>query len=484
MKKVLAFDFGASSGRAVLAYVCGGKLKTEEIHRFKNEPVTVNGGMYWDVLRLFHEIKNGITAALKSGGFDAISVDTWGVDFGLIDKNGELLANPVHYRDRRTEDIPEKVFKIIPKDELFKRTGIQFMRINTLYQLMFLKLKKPYLLDMTDKFLLTPDLFAYFLTGEKKAETSIASTTNLLNPYTRNWDYDLIEKLGLPSRIFPEIAETGSVRGMLSEELCTELGCKSVPVISVAEHDTESAAAAMTVSDKKSVFISSGTWSLFGIETEKPLIGESDAGFTNECGCNNKICHVKNIMGLWLLQETRRQWQREGKDVGFDEMEKTALLAKSFKAFINPDDPSFETAGNIPLRICEYCRKTGQPVPESDGEILRCIYDSLAMKYRQSLMELSGDTGVAYEQLLIFGGGVKDKLLCKLTADACGIPVITGPSEATIIGNVKVALAALGEPCDGVGTESGSNTEYLPDKNNVWSQYDEIYKNILYKAIK
>lgn len=484
MKKVLAFDFGASSGRAVLACVCRGMLNVEEIYRFKNEPVTVNGGMYWDILRLFHEIKNGITAALQIGGFDAVSIDTWGVDFGLIDKNGELLSNPVHYRDNRTEGIQKKVFKKISEQEIYKRTGIQFMRINTLYQLMFLKLKRPDLLAGTDKFLMIPDLLAFFLTGEKRCEVSIAATTNLLNPYTRNWDYELIEKLGLPVGIFPEITEPGKVYGMLSDEICNELGCRSVPVIAVAEHDTASAVVAKPLSNESSAFISSGTWSLFGIETDKPLIEASDSGFTNECGYGNKICHIKNIMGLWLLQETRRQWKREGREVSFDEMEKAALSAKPFKAFINPEDSMFEAAGNMPQRIRKYCKKTGQPVPENDAEILRCIYDSLAMKYRQSLIELSRETGTFYKQLNIFGGGIKDKLLCQLTADACGIPVIAGPTEATVIGNVKVALSTLGELDLSEVSDYAEQTEYRPESGNIWRDYDEIYQNILLKAGK
>ncbi len=421
---------------------------------------------------------------MQNGGFDAVSIDTWGVDFGLIDKNGELLSNPVHYRDNRTEGIQKKVFKKISEQEIYKRTGIQFMRINTLYQLMFLKLKRPDLLAGTDKFLMIPDLLAFFLTGEKRCEVSIAATTNLLNPYTRNWDYELIEKLGLPVGIFPEITEPGKVYGMLSDEICNELGCRSVPVIAVAEHDTASAVVAKPLSNENAAFISSGTWSLFGIETDKPLIEASDSGFTNECGYGNKICHIKNIMGLWLLQETRRQWKREGREVSFDEMEKAALSAKPFKAFIDPADPMFEAAGNIPQRIRKYCKKTGQPVPENDAEILRCIYDSLAMKYRQSLIELSRETGTLYKQLNIFGGGIKDKLLCQLTADACGIPVIAGPTEATVIGNVKVALSALGELNLSEISDYAEQTEYCPDGGNIWRDYDEIYQNILLKAGK
>ena len=310
MKKVLSFDFGASSGRAMLATFNGEKISMEEIHRFSNDTVIVNGTMYWDILRLFFEIKAGITKAVNAGGFDAIGIDTWGVDFGLIDKRGKLLSNPVHYRDSRTSRNWDDVYKIISKDDIYTRTGIQYANFNTLYQLMYLKIEEPDVLENAETILLIPDLFAYMLTGERKAEMSIASTTNLLNPYTKDWDFELIEKLGLPKSIFPPVVKSGEVIGYLTDEICEELGCKKVPVIAAPEHDTASAVAATPSDTDDFVYISCGTWSLFGTESREPLISEqtSELNFTNEGGFKDTIRFLKNITGLWLIQESRRQW--------------------------------------------------------------------------------------------------------------------------------------------------------------------------------
>ena len=296
MKKVLSFDFGASSGRAMLATFDGEKISMEEIHRFSNDTVIANGTMYWDILRLFFEIKTGITKAVTAGGFDAIGIDTWGVDFGLIDKRGKLLSNPVHYRDSRTNGIWDEVYKIIPKDEIYNRTGIQFAAFNTLYQLMYLKLKEPEVLENAETMLFIPDLFAYMLTGEKKAEMSIASTSNLLNPYTKDWDFELIEKLGLPKSIFPPVIKSGEVIGYLTDEICEELGCKKVPVIAAPEHDTASAVAATPSDTDDFVYISCGTWSLFGTESKEPLISPQTAelNFTNEGGFKEKMYRVRS----------------------------------------------------------------------------------------------------------------------------------------------------------------------------------------------
>ena len=364
MKRILSFDFGASSGRAMLATLNNGKIEMKEIHRFSNDTGIVRGTMYWDVLRLFFEIKAGITAAVNRGGFDAIGIDTWGVDFGLIDKKGNLLSNPVHYRDLRTEGMLEEVFKIIPKDELYSLTGTQCLRINTLYQLMYLKLNEPELLERTDKILLMPDLFAYMLTGEIKDEASIVSTTNLSDPNTQDWNFELIRRLGLPERIFAPVVKPGSVFGMLSDEICEELGCEKVPVIAVASHDTASAVAATPSLSDDFVYISCGTWSLFGIESRKPILTEAAAAanFTNEGGFDNTTRFLKNIMGLWLIQESRRQWRREGVEVGFDTLEREALESEPFRCFIDVDDPMFETAGNLPKRVCKFCENGTLPL--------------------------------------------------------------------------------------------------------------------------
>ncbi len=488
MKRILAFDFGASSGRAMLASLENGKIKMEEIHRFSNDTVSVRGTMYWDVLRLFFEIKTAITKAVNSGGFDAVGIDTWGVDFGLLDKNGNLLSNPVHYRDTRTEGIPEKVFETVSKDELYSMAGTQCLRINTIYQLMYLKYNEPEILERAEKMLLMPDLFAYMLTGVMKAESSIVSTTNLFDPKTRDWNFELIEKLGLPKRIFAPVIKAGSVYGNLSDEICEELGCESVPVIAVATHDTASAVAATPSLTDDFVYISCGTWSLFGIETKTPILtpAAANANFTNEGGFDDTTRFLKNIMGLWLIQESRRQWRREGVEVGFDTLEKEALESEPFKCFIDVDDPMFETSGNLPRRVKEFCEKTGQYVPQTRGEVMRCIYQSLAMKYKYTFNSLRELSAKDYRRINILGGGIKDKLLCQMTADACNVEVLAGPTEATVMGNISVSLYALGEIEDfgGIRKVVSDSTElkkYLPNDNTLWENAYIDYIKIIEK---
>jgi len=446
-KKVLAFDFGASSGRAMLGEFDGSKISFNEIHRFSNDPVFVNGTLYWDVLRLFFEIKTGISKALAIGGFDAIGIDTWGVDFGLLDKKGRLISNPVHYRDTRTVGIDDEVFKIIPKEELYSRTGIQHMRINTVYQLACLAKNEPEMLDGAEKLLLMPDLFAYFLTGEMRGEITNASTTNIFDPKKDNWCFDICKKLGVKEELFPKTIRAGEIYGTLSKAICEELGCNEVPVVAVATHDTASAVVSAPAKDRDFVYISSGTWSLFGTESDAPIMNSKamEANFTNEIGFDGKIRFLKNIMGLWLIQESRRQWIREGENVGFDTLENEALEAEPFKCYINPDAPDFETPGNMPKRIRDYCARTGQYVPQTRGEIMRCIYESLAMKYRSTLEILQSITGKKYKSINMLGGGIKDTLLCKMSANACGIEVLAGPVEATVMGNIAVQYIALGE---------------------------------------
>lgn len=447
VKKVLAFDFGASSGRAMLGEFDGSKISFNEIHRFGNDPVFVNGILYWDVLRLFFEIKTGISKALSLGGFDALGIDTWGVDFGLLDKKGRLISNPVHYRDTRTVGIDGEVFKIIPKEELYSRTGIQHMRINTVYQLAYLAKNEPEMLERAEKLLLMPDLFAYFLTGEMRGEITNASTTNIFDPKENNWCFDICKKLGGNEGIFPKTIRAGEIYGTLSKEICEELGCKAVPVVAVATHDTASAVVSAPAKDRDFVYISSGTWSLFGTESDVPIMNSKamEANFTNEIGFDGKIRFLKNIMGLWLIQESRRQWMREGENVGFDTLENEALEAEPFKCYINPDAPDFETPGNMPKRIRDYCERTGQYVPQTRGEIMRCIYESLAMKYRSTLETLQSITGKKYKSINMLGGGIKDTLLCRMSANACGIEVLAGPVEATVMGNIAVQYIALGE---------------------------------------
>lgn len=475
MKKVLAFDFGASSGRAIIGSFDGEKITLKEVHRFTNDPVELGGTLYWDVLRLFYEIKQGIVKAKIAGGFDSIGIDTWGVDFGLIDKNGRLLENPVHYRDKRTSGLVEESFKSVPRQKMYDITGIQFMELNTLFQLISLKKQRPEMLERADKMLFMPDLFAYFLTGKMCSEYSIASTSQLIDINTRSWSKELLDAFGIKESLFAPLTEPGTQLGNLSKEICEECGVESVPVISVCGHDTQSAITAVPCESGDFAFLSSGTWSLFGTELQKPIVNETSLkiNITNEGGFGGTTGFLKNIIGLWLIQESRRQWQREGKDYSYADLEKLALSEEPFKCFIDPDAPEFVPQGNIPERVREFCRKTGQYVPESVGEIMRCIYESLAMKYRMTFEKLCECTGKDYPVIHVIGGGTKDGLLCRMTASSCGKIVKAGPIEATVMGNVAVQLmsdgtiGSISEARKAVAASESLKT-YEPENTDEW----------------
>ena len=485
MKRVLAFDFGASSGRAMIGTYEGGKLELKEIHRFSNDPVNLNGTLYWDILRLFFEIKQGITKAVNDGGFDAIGIDTWGVDFGLLDERGNLIDNPVHYRDERTDGMMEEVFSIVPKDEIYRITGNQIMRINTLYQLYYVSKYRPELLARAKHMLFIPDLFAYFLTGSIMAEYTIASTSQMLDAEKSDWAYDMLEKLGIPTRILPEIKDSGTIYGLLRADIAEELGCKQVPVVAVCTHDTGSAVVSVPSVEDDFCYVSSGTWSLFGTEIEKPLVNERSAAFniTNEGSYARKIRLLKNIMGLWLIQESRRQWRREGTEVSFADIEREALKVRPFQSFIDPDYPAFELPGNLPKHVQEYCRNTNQPIPQGIGEIAMVIYQSLAMKYRYVLDMLKELNGTEYGILHLVGGGGKDGLLSQMASNACNIKVIAGPTEATALGNVGVQMMALGEISDlkalrGIILSSADSKTYLPEHDQSWEDAYTRFLNV------
>lgn len=485
MKKVLAFDFGASSGRAIIGSFDGEKITLKEVHRFTNDPVDLGGTLYWDVLRLFYEIKQGIVKAKIAGGFDSIGIDTWGVDFGLIDKNGRLLENPVHYRDKRTSGLVEESFKSVPRQKMYDITGIQFMELNTLFQLISLKKQRPEMLERADKMLFMPDLFAYFLTGKMCSEYSIASTSQLIDINTRTWSKELLDAFGIKESLFAPLTEPGTQLGNLSKEICEECGVESVPVISVCGHDTQSAITAVPCESGDFAFLSSGTWSLFGTELQKPIVNETSLkiNITNEGGFGGTTGFLKNIIGLWLIQESRRQWQREGKDYSYADLEKLALSEEPFKCFIDPDAPEFVPHGNIPERVREFCRKTGQYVPESVGEIMRCIYESLAMKYRMTFEKLCECTGKDYPVIHVIGGGTKDGLLCRMTASSCGKTVKAGPIEATVMGNVAVQLmsdgtiGSISEARKAVAASESLKT-YEPENTDEWIKAYESFVKI------
>lgn len=485
-KRVLAFDFGASSGRAIIGCFDGDKITLEEVHRFSNDPVSVGGTVYWDVLRLFYEIKQGIIKAKIAGGFDSIGIDTWGVDFGLIDSEGKLMENPVHYRDVRTVGLVDEAFKTMPKEKLYGITGIQFMELNTLFQLISLKKYRPWMLERADKMLFMPDLFGYMLTGKMCAEYSIASTSQLIDLDKKTWSREILDAFGIKESVFAPLVQPGTVLGELSKEVCEECGVDPVPVISVCGHDTQSAITSVPCEDGDFAFLSSGTWSLFGTELDKPIVNETsmNINITNEGGFDGSTGFLKNIIGLWLIQESRRQWKREGKEYSYADLEKLALAAEPFKCFIDPDAPEFVPHGNIPERVREFCRKTGQYVPETVGEIMRCIYESLAMKYRLTFEKLRECTERDYPVIHVIGGGTKDGLLCQMTANSCDRTVKAGPIEATVMGNVAVQLMSDGSvknigQARKIVADSSELKTFEPKDTDKWAgAYEDFLKII------
>jgi len=489
MKQLLAFDFGASSGRAMLGRFDGTRIELEEIHRFSNDPVQVGGTLYWDILRLFHEVKQGLIKTKSHGPIDSLGIDTWGVDFGLIDEHGDLLENPVHYRDLRTQGIMDKVFQVVPKSELYQKTGTQLIYFNTLYQLYALKTKRPYLLEKAAKMILMPDLFLYLLTGRRQAERTIASTGQMLNAQTGEWDLDLLHRLDLPTDILCPLVDAGTMAAPLSPEICAELGIQPIRTVAVTSHDTASAVVAVPAASDDFVYISSGTWSLMGIESQTPLINEQtyNYNFTNEGGFNRTTRFLKNIMGLWLIQESRRQWIREGADVSYADLEREALACAPFRSLIDPDDDTLAAPGDMPGRIRELCRKTGQTVPETRGEVVRCIYESLALKYRVIKNQIEEITGRQYPYLHVVGGGTKDGLLSQFTANATGSRVVAGPIEATALGNMAVQLLAQGvikslHEARQVIAASFDLKNYQPQDQEAWeaalSQYRRLFPKL------
>jgi len=444
----LALDLGAESGRGVLGAISDSKLELTEIHRFPNGPVRIVDELHWDTLRLWSELKQAVAIAAKqSGTLAGIGIDTWGVDFGLLGVNDTLLGNPFHYRDSRTDGMMEKAFEIVPREEIFEQTGLQFMQLNTLFQLLAMRQSNSPILEQAKTMLLTPDLMNFWFTGRKCAEFTIATTTQAYDPRKGEWAWDLIEKLGIPKEIFPEIVSTGTVLGPLRADIADETGAINVRVIATAGHDTGSAVAAVpAAADKPWAFVSSGTWSLMGMEVEKPIINEKSLqyNFTNEGCYGGTFRFLKNIMGLWLVQECRRTWERAGQAYSYAELTDLAGKARPFVAVLDPDDPLFLTPGDMPARIADFCKKTGQAVPKGVGETVRTCLESLAMAYRQTLARLEECTGQRAEVIHMVGGGIQNKLLCQWAADAMGRTVVAGPIEATAAGNIAIQAVASG----------------------------------------
>ena len=446
--KFLALDLGAESGRGVVGSLDNGKLTLEEFHRFSNGPVVLPNGMYWDTLGIFTELKAAISAARAKHGDDilGIGIDTWGVDYGLLGKGDILLENPYHYRDSRTEGMMAEVFKRVPKAEVFERTGIQFLELNTLYQLMAMVLQGSPVLPLAECLLLMPDLLNFWFTGVKVSEFSIATTSQCYDPRQRDWAFDMLDKLGIPSGIFGPIVPPGTIIGNLRPTIAEEIGCGAIPIIAPGCHDTASAVAAVPAEGDDSVYISSGTWSLMGVEIKQPVINEAALAnnITNEGGVCGTFRFLKNIMGLWLVQECRRAWQRAGETLNYDQITSLAKAAPAFAAFVQPDDWNFVRPGDMPNRIQEYCVNSGQAAPQDKGAIIRCALESLAFRYRWVLERLEELTGKKRSTINIVGGGCQNALLCQFTADATGRTVIAGPVEATATGNILLQALALG----------------------------------------
>ena len=447
MKNLLAFDLGASNGRAILGQLDGGKLHLRELHRFENNYIEMNGVFYWDLPYLFNQLKLGLLAFRQAnvGELDCFGIDTWGVDYGLLDRNGHLLGNPRAYRYAVDADA-EAVWKTVDFPTLFARTGIANNNFNTLYQLYRRKCEGDVALENAETLLLLPDLLGYFLTGEKKSEYTEVTTSMLYNPTTKDWDWQTIRELGLPEKIFTPIDRAGMLRGKLRPELAAELGLNQANFAAVGTHDTASAVAAIPGSGSFA-FCSSGTWSLFGVETDHPILTDSvrDANFTNEGTIQGGFRPLKNIMGLWLIQECRRDWQKQGKNYSWNEIVIEAEKAEPLRSIVDADYGEFFAGGDMVKKIQDFCRKTNQPVPETVGQIARCIYESLALKYRWALERLEQIKGERIGQLNIVGGGIQNKLLNQMAADAIDRPVVTGPIEGAAIGNLLAQAMALGE---------------------------------------
>jgi rhamnulokinase len=439
----LAFDLGAESGRAMVGSLDGGVLALREVHRFANDPIRRNDSLRWDIVRLWEEIRRGLDLASENR-LQSVGVDCWGVDYALLDAAGELLEQPYHYRDRRTEGVMESVFERVPRERIYAATGIQFLSINTIYQLAAACRRTPEVVDAAQSLATIPDVLNYWLSGKLVSEYTIATTTQMVDARTRTWAIDLLNEIGLPGRLLQPIVEAGSVTGVLQPSVSTTAA--GTPIVAPACHDTGSAVASVNASAPVA-FLSSGTWSLLGTEVREPVINSRALAlnFTNEGGVCGTTRLLKNIAGLWLLQSCRRLWQSSGQDLSYETLIAAAADdRRAFRALVDPDDPRFVNPGDMPAAISEYCRQTAQSQPDTPASFTRVILESLAFKYRAVLESLEELTGRRFEEIRIIGGGARNRLLSQWTADATGRTVTAGPVEATALGNVAVQMIATG----------------------------------------
>jgi len=449
VKKYIAVDLGAESGRVMIGSVSSDKIVLEEIHRFGNGPIEEDGALKWDFDKLMTEIRTGISNVARAASAQVwgIGVDSWGVDFGLLDADGKLIENPYHYRDSQTEGMREKAYELMPKRDIYENSGIQFMVLNSLYQLLAMRLRNSISLAKAKDLVFIADLVSYFLCGKIFAEYTLGSTSQFMDMKTGRWSTAILEALSLPTNILPKIVSPGTVVGQLGAKIGLELGCGPIPVIAIGAHDTASAVAAVPAAGENWAYLSSGTWSLMGVEIPKAVVDDKTFGyeFTNEGGVENTVRLLKNIMGLWLIQECRRQWQREGDDLSYGEIAELARNAEPFAGRLDVDDPMFLAPGDMPKRINEHLARTGQQTTDDKGQMIRIIMESLALRYRAVMEYIEDATGQTIEVLHIVGGGIQNELLCQFTANALNKKVITGPIEATASGNILMQAIATGQ---------------------------------------
>ena len=483
----LAFDIGASSGRAILGILENGKVELTEIHRFKNQMTKIHGSYFWNIFSLFDELKTGLKKCISEFNVqpDSVGIDTWGVDYSLLTTEGQLVGLPYAYRDHRTDNSIEEFFQRMSKKETYLHSGIQFMQFNTLFQL-FSSVQENYSgLQVAEFLLFTPDTLNFLFTGIKKNEYTIASTSQMLKPGKAEWEMKLFDAAGIPQKLAGEIIQPGTILGNLLPEVLEETGSAPIPCIAVAGHDTASAVVSVPARGENWAYLSSGTWSLLGIESPVPVVNEKtlEMNFTNEGGVDGTTRLLKNIMGMWLIQECKRIWDQDG-ELDWQQIVDLSDAAEHFKSLINPDDPSFLNPGNMPKAIQEFCAKTNQPVPQSKGEIARCIYDSLVLKYKFTIRQIESVTGKPIEKLHIIGGGAHNKMMNQLTADATGIPVFAGPTEATAIGNIMLQAKALEKvkslaEIREIVRNSFDVTNYLPSPKLDWEAAYGKFENLL-----
>jgi sugar (pentulose or hexulose) kinase len=475
----IAVDLGAESGRVMLGRVADGQLSLEQVHRFANGPVEEQGSLRWDFDRLMTEIKTGIGMAARQADAQVrgIGVDTWGVDFGLLGADGRLIEKPYHYRDSRTNGMMDKAFEKMPKRRVYENTGIQFMQLNSLYQVLAMRLANSPTLAKADRLLFMADLFSYFLCGKAFGEYTLASTSQMMDMKTGRWSKPIFDELSLPMKIMPEITMPGTIVGELTPEVAGEIGCGRIPVIAVGSHDTASAVLGAPGRGDRWAYLSSGTWSLMGVELPHAIVNDKTFAyeFTNEGGVENTIRLLKNIMGLWLVQECKRQWQREGQDLSYGELAQMAAKAKPFFGYVNCDNSDFLAPGDMPARINQCLSDTGQQATQDKGQMVRLVLESLALKYRSVLNAIEDVTGKGVETLHIVGGGIQNELLCQFTADATGRKVVTGPIEATASGNILMQARATGQlqsiaEARQVVRNSFEMKEYHPQDTALWEK--------------